>query len=146
MAMKCAVRGCRERSRARNLCMSHYGSMRQQAIKGGYWQTYVAPVWTKSIIFGGYINIKTPRGWMAEHRYVMERFLNRRLESHETVHHINGRRGDNRISNLELWDSSHPKGQRISDKLTWAIGLIERYGDEYGIRVSVSDDDSVTYQ
>ena len=58
---------------------------------------------------------------------MMERLLGRPLYSHETVHHINGVRADNSPENLELWSSSHPPGQRVIDKLTWARGLIKQY-------------------
>jgi hypothetical protein len=57
----------------------------------------------------------------------MEDYLGRKLLPEETVHHINGDGTDNRIKNLELWSSSHPCGQRVEDKLTWAKEIIELY-------------------
>lgn len=65
-----------------------------------------------------------------EHRVVMESHVGRDLLPHETVHHINGIRDDNRIENLELWSSSHPKGQRAIDKVAWAKELLALYEPE----------------
>ena len=64
-----------------------------------------------------------------QHRLIMEEIVGRELFDHETVHHKNGRKDDNRPGNLELWSCSHPPGQRIQDKVKWARETIELYGD-----------------
>lgn len=55
----------------------------------------------------GYVFLYLPghpharKGWVAEHRVVVERILGRFLEPDEVVHHRNGAKGDNRPENLE---------------------------------------------
>lgn len=66
-------------------------------------------------------------GHIPEHRLVMQRHLDRPLLRHETVHHVNGVRTDNRLENLELWSSSHPAGQRVVDKVSWAREILATY-------------------
>ena len=39
-----------------------------------------------------------------EHRYIARRILNRKLQNNEVVHHMNGRKVDNRIANLCVMD------------------------------------------
>lgn len=65
-----------------------------------------------------------------QHRFVMEQQLGRSLLPEETVHHVNGVRGDNRPENLELWSSSHPSGQRVSDKVEWALEILALYAPD----------------
>lgn len=86
------------------------------------------------IITRGYIKLHKANhpnahtdGYVFEHIYIMSKLLGRPLEKKETVHHKNGIRNDNDPSNLELWVSSHPSGQRVSDLIAWAKELLVVY-------------------
>lgn len=68
-----------------------------------------------------------PTNRIPEHRLVMEEVLGRRLIAGENVHHKNGVRHDNTPTNLELWITQQPKGQRVEDVLEWAHQMIARY-------------------
>ncbi len=82
------------------------------------------------VVIGGYREHPNSdrQGKIKEHTLVMSTHLGRALLPHEEVHHKNGNRSDNRISNLELWSTSQPKGQRVEDKLEWAREIINLYG------------------
>ena len=69
----------------------------------------------RSVNRDGYVLIRVKGKQILEHRLVMEKHLGRHLRSCENVHHINGVRGDNRIENLELWQTKQPPFQRADD-------------------------------
>ena len=81
----------------------------------------------------GYVWISIPayidgkKREMLEHRWVMSKKLGRELFKEETVHHINGDRSFNDLSNLELFSSRHGPGQRVRDKIAFAIEMLRLY-------------------
>lgn len=54
---------------------------------------------------------KTNRGYVREHRLIMEKYLGRHLTKKEVIHHIDGNKNNNNISNLMLFPnhSEHMK-------------------------------------
>lgn len=66
----------------------------------------------RTVLSSGYVQVWVgPRVWVFEHRMVMEGVLGRPLADSETVHHVNGDRGDNRPGNLQLRRGQHGPGQ-----------------------------------
>ena len=87
--------------------------------------------WNRRKNGAGYVELRHGvggvRAVVLEHRWVMQKEIGRELLPEETVHHLNGVKDDNRIENLELWSSSHPYGQRVIDKVEWAVSMLRTY-------------------
>lgn len=70
-------------------------------------------------------------GYVFEHVWVMSRHLGRPLVKRERVHHKDGCRDNNRLSNLELWYVGHPCGQRAADLVAFAWEIIRMYDPKH---------------
>lgn len=133
----CSVEGCENKHRSGGYCQRHY--MR-------WWKTGdPGPVestrrWRPERVVSprdGYARVRMPdhprsdkAGMVLEHIPALESILGRPLNwaAGEQVHHINGIKDDNSPSNLELWVTSQPRGQRPADLVEWAKEILTRYG------------------
>lgn len=126
MELGCKFPGCDGVHVARGYCSAHYqqerryGVMKPRKFKRG----------EGNITNEGYRRIQKNNKMKYEYRMVMEEYLGRELLPEENVHHISGDRLDNRIENLELWTKAQPAGQRVEDKVAYAIEILKLYKPE----------------
>jgi hypothetical protein len=132
LEIPCAVDGCEKLAvTTAGHCKRHYERIRRTGEPGPAGST-VRDYGTGNLRKDGYIRLTLPDGRrVMEHVYVMECHLGRRLLRTETVHHKNGQRADNRLEQLELWSSAQPSGQRVQDKVSFALEMLALYAPHY---------------
>ena len=132
----CSIARCDRKNVSRGLCWTHAARRDAGNVRADEpIRQYRTDEWSEGLTSSGYIRLRrtSPTGVVEsilQHRLVMEQQLGRPLLPDETVHHINGVRDDNRPENLELWSSSHPKGQRVEDKVEWAAEILKQYAPD----------------
>ena len=107
----CSVDECENRAIAHGYCPKHYHHVKK------YGDAVTGPTRPNrgkgmTISVAGYVQLFMPdhheanqRGYVMEHRVVMEKVAGRHLRPGEVVHHIDGDRVNNRPDNLELFGS-----------------------------------------
>jgi hypothetical protein len=126
----CEVQGCVRLASANGLCSMHSSRLRATG-KLGQAEPLIAPSGSGHLLKKGYRIIHVAGRRILEHRYVMEQKLGRPLTADETVHHVRDEtpedKANNDPTNLELWSSRHPSGQRAEDKVAFIIEMAKRY-------------------
>ena len=117
----CIAEGCIEPSKVQDYCYKHYSRLKNTG------KLTVDPPKYYHITKQGYKQLVIDGKKIFEHRFIMQEYLGRELTKDEQVHHINGNRLDNRLENLELWSRHQPAGQRIEDKIQYAIEILNLY-------------------
>ena len=127
----CQVKDCNKQHAAKGYCQMHYKRNKlygdpNAVINSGRINDRSGYVYLRVLSGNGKLG-----KYKYEHRIIMEQHLGRELLPNENVHHKNGIKDDNRLENLELWSKGQPAGQRVEDKVEYALEILRTYAPEY---------------
>jgi HNH endonuclease len=124
---ECKFEGCDRLWTTQGWCNMHYHRFKNH---GDPSITLINAAGQGHVDVSGYRRHKINGKSIMEHRMVMEQHIGRSLLPCENVHHKNGDTLDNRIENLEIWNTSQPAGQRPNDKIIYALEILATYAPE----------------
>jgi len=89
------------------------------------------PIGHERVTSKGYIEIKTEGGFKRKNVAVMEAHIGRLMEQHEIVHHKDGNKQNNEISNLEIMQNGehttrHHTGRKATDETKELISILAK--------------------
>jgi len=122
-SITCKVDGCPDESTCMGFCDKHYAINYRRP---GETHSLVASKGSGWVDKKGYHRIKINGVTHMKHRIAWETAHGPLLPG-QNLHHKNGNRADNSLENLELWDTSHPSGQRPEDLVKYAKEILARY-------------------
>lgn len=110
--VRCSIEGCGRKHSGHGLCDMHLYRLKHFGAATGVGPTRPNRGKGRTIAPTGYVQLFVPdyhcaskKGYVFEHRYVMEQHLGRHLKKGEVVHHIDGDKQNNAIENLQLFAS-----------------------------------------
>lgn len=111
----CSVTDCHKKATRKGFCDKHY----RRFLRYGDPTILKKRQKGSGNIHNGYKRIFVNNTIVSEHRYIMEQYLKRKLNSHEIIHHKNGNKLDNRIENLIIYNShsEHIKHHKGSENI-----------------------------
>lgn len=136
---KCSIQGCHRIEYSKGFCNPHYQRFKRHGTPLGGTKIR-AKKGSGHLSKDGYRYLfslthpnRNKHGKILEHVMVMAECLGRPLRKGETVHHKNGIKHDNTPSNLEVWSTFQPCGQRVTDKIEHSANFLLRYLDDQSL-------------
>lgn len=108
------------------ICTRDYQNNRRREESSEYKKNFMCMIPDGRYLCGRYWFVRFGTYHTAEHRHIMRKVLERDIEPHEHIHHVNGDKQDNRVENLKLLDGAkHSALTRYESELKNRIRALE---------------------